>query len=158
MCFEYEYSATVNNNLNIRFADFEWPSLNFGWTLADVVKRTRELKELKAQKDSSRLPLNLVEIIEETEEKGINEELAKVPETKINENFSDASKDANVFELSSECEPLMEIGTWSNDMANDIQTFSFDSQTNFVESGEVVREYVNDNCLLTKESIILVFK
>lgn len=147
LCFEFEYSATVNNNLNIRFADFEWPTLNFGWTLADVVKRTRELKELKVQKDSSRLPLNLVEIIEEAEEKGIHEELAKVPETKINENLRDASKDANVFELSSECEPLMEIGTWSNDMANDIQTFSYDSQTNFVESGEVVREYVNDNYL-----------
>lgn len=101
------------------------------------MKRTRELKELKAQKDSAKLPLNLVEIVEEGSEKKANDELVNLPETK-NEDLGDASTDANIFETSSDGEPLMEIGTWSNDMANDIQTFSSDFETNYAQSSDVV--------------------
>lgn len=114
--------------------------MDFGWTLADVVKRTRELKEQKAMKENAKLPLKLTEI----EENGVSEEDAK-DEAKENEEkqeIKDEEESLKIEEkensVSSDGEPLMEIGMWSNEMANDIQTFSPEFENTFAQSCNAV--------------------
>lgn len=113
--------------------------MDFGWTLSDVVKRTRELRELRIFKENTEICLKLTEIIEVDERITIKKQnnFPKLLELK-NENKNNEEKDSNVFEISSDGEPLMEIGTWSNDMANDIQTFSPEFETNFASSSGMV--------------------
>ncbi|XKL67863.1 hypothetical protein PGB90_003354 [Kerria lacca] len=133
-------SNEINLGLNTVPSDFKWPRLDFGWTLSDVVKRTRELRELRIFKENTEICLKLTEIIEVDERITIKKQnnFPKLLELK-NENKNNEEKDSNVFEISSDGEPLMEIGTWSNDMANDIQTFSPEFETNFASSSGMVR-------------------
>lgn len=95
--------------------DFEWESLNFGWTLADVVRRTKELRLLKAQKESCK-ENDIVEVYEK------NDDIVTVEE--INQCSKKRDDYEATIEESSDGEPFMEIGTWSNDMAGDLQTYS----------------------------------
>ncbi len=46
--------------------------------------------------------------------------------------------DGNGGETLSDGEPFMEIGTWSNEMANNIQTFSTEFETNYASSSGMV--------------------
>lgn len=106
--------------------DFQWPSLDFGWTLADVVRRARELRERKASKETGEQGPKLTEIIDEIEEKINVEELSASVEAEAETNNDDGN--------GADDEPLMEIGTWSNDMAGDVGTFSPEFESNFAAS------------------------
>lgn len=121
------------------FPDYQWPFLDFGWTLADVVKRTRELKEQKALKENSKLPLKLTEIEENPTIEEPPPEEPELDNLESNKPIEEAEKpeekekDGNSL-TSSDGEPLMEIGTWSNEMANDIQTYSTEFENTFAQS------------------------
>ncbi|XP_065199938.1 endoribonuclease Dcr-1 [Planococcus citri] len=139
----YVVSREINLGLNVVPEDFQWPFLDFGWTLADVVKRTRELKEQKALKENSKLPLKLTEIEENAvSEEPLPEEIEAEVETNDAKEDSDKpeekEKDGNSL-TSSDGEPLMEIGTWSNEMANDIQTYSTEFENTFAQSCNSIR-------------------
>lgn len=96
--------------------------------MADVVRRARELREQKASKEAGEQGPKLTEIIDEFEEKINIEELSASVETETNNDDENGADD----------EPLMEIGTWSNDMAGDIGTFSPEFESNFAASCGVV--------------------
>jgi endoribonuclease Dicer len=78
---------------------FEWPMLNFGWTLADVLKKARE--------DKSKHNKVEVEEIEEIE----------MEKVEIEKTANDLLEEAN---QKAKSEHLLEIGMWSNEMAQNI--------------------------------------
>lgn len=85
------------------FTEHSWEPLDFGWTMKEVLKKRKELKENSV--------LKTIQLVETIEEQLIDEEV--VEEQNINK-----SDDTN----------WMDIGTWSNDMADSTM-------------------YKNDNCI-----------
>lgn len=101
---------------------FEWPILNFGWSLADVLKKSREAK-LNAQSAVEMPPseTNKIEVLEEEiTEKESDKSAAIEEEKKENGEIEKDEKTAN--DLLEEADKKLkaegfQIGTWSNEMA-----------------------------------------
>ncbi|XP_034662290.1 uncharacterized protein LOC117897508 isoform X1 [Drosophila subobscura] len=97
---------------------FEWPMLDFGWSLSEVLKKSRESK----QKDSAVTNGKAQVTKAESEPLPVASEAATVEEKA-------AAKSANELIIEGEQklqeadEDFIEIGTWSNDMADDIASF-----------------------------------
>ncbi|XP_059612256.1 endoribonuclease Dcr-1 [Phlebotomus argentipes] len=100
--------------------DFEWPSLDFGWSLAEVLKKSREIAKQESPEKSDD---------ESSSEKPVQEEKIKKQSSKLSKKLNGVTAEKEDDDLDDESneydEDLMEIGTWSNDMANDVQ-ISFD--------------------------------
>ncbi|EDW43244.1 endoribonuclease Dcr-1 [Drosophila sechellia] len=101
--------------------DFEWPMLDFGWSLSEVLKKSRESKQKESLKDDTINGQDLVEV----EKKPINEE------TQLDKDSKDDKVEKSAIELIiegeeklQEADDFIEIGTWSNDMADDIASFN----------------------------------
>jgi endoribonuclease Dicer len=94
--------------LEIKDENFEWPMLDFGWTLADVLKKTREAKV------SVEEGAKIEEITDE-----VDKELEAIEGNKIDEsNDEKVQKSANdKLEEIDEKAKWLDIGTWSNEMA-----------------------------------------
>ncbi|XP_055679119.1 endoribonuclease Dcr-1 [Lutzomyia longipalpis] len=109
--------------------DFEWPSLDFGWSLAEVLRKSREVakSETTPCKDEKREESD--ERIEEPQqqEKKKKQKLNKKLNG-INEDDDENTEDEDDEEGNEYENDLLEIGTWSNDMANNVQ-ISFDGLT-----------------------------
>nr|WDW26279.1 dicer-1 [Amrasca biguttula biguttula] len=89
--------------------DFEWRPLDFGWSLADVLKKSKEESEKVSSKiKNSAKIIELDEPTETTDHDNNDEELTNIDET-----------DSEVDKLENEekDEFVLEIGTWSNEMA-----------------------------------------
>lgn len=97
------------------------------------------MREQRALKDTGEQDPKLSEIIDEFEEKiNIEEPSVSVDtETNNDENENGADDDDD--------EPLMEIGTWSNDMAGDVGTFSPEFESNFAASCGMVCNLFNSD-------------
>ncbi|XP_066152978.1 endoribonuclease Dcr-1 isoform X1 [Euwallacea fornicatus] len=108
--------TTVAANLDLGktqlHADFKWPSLNFGWNLSDVLKKSKE-EELRKQEE--------LRILQEKAE----EKLEALKITEIITNSDDdldqdrsSNADSGREDEADETNNWgMEIGTWSNEMA-----------------------------------------
>ncbi|RZC40034.1 PAZ and/or dsrm domain containing protein [Asbolus verrucosus] len=83
-------------------SDFKWPPLNFGWSLADVLKKSKEEEKKKQEMNN--------ETANTFTENPIKEKNVEITE-KQDDNY-----DMNYDNEAPEDE-LIEIGTWSNDMA-----------------------------------------
>uniref|UniRef100_A0A1Q3G192 ribonuclease III n=1 Tax=Culex tarsalis TaxID=7177 RepID=A0A1Q3G192_CULTA len=102
---------------------FEWPILNFGWSLADVLKKSREAKQ------SSKAAVEDVPAVETKENGPVESE----PEVKAEEPLSD-EKTANDLLEEAEAKAKTEgfqIGTWSNEMAESVQAEFMDDEENW---------------------------
>ncbi|GLG98532.1 Endoribonuclease Dcr-1 [Gryllus bimaculatus] len=107
--------------------DFEWPPLDFGWSLADVLKKSKEnaaknaLKEKGEPKESSN-DENSIKADDDNIKDKVEKQDGAVNEDNSGEEDKDQKqKSANEI-LTEEEKKLqgdwMEIGTWSNEMAN----------------------------------------
>ncbi|EDX13979.1 Dicer-1 [Drosophila simulans] len=101
--------------------DFEWPMLDFGWSLSEVLKKSRESKQKESLKDDTINGKDLVEVAK----KPISEE------TQLDKDSKDDKVEKSAIELIiegeeklQEADDFIEIGTWSNDMADDIASFN----------------------------------
>ncbi|XP_050314512.1 endoribonuclease Dcr-1 isoform X2 [Anthonomus grandis grandis] len=84
--------------------DFRWPALNFGWNLADVLRKSKE-EEMRKQEE--------LRILQERAEERL--ESLKITELRPDD---DDDHDSKVDEESdSDSDNRLEIGTWSNEMA-----------------------------------------
>lgn len=110
--------------INIEDETFEWPMLNFGWSLADVLKKSRDAKLQAAQvqadsetKDELKDSMIDKAKLDANKEKSVHEKTAndKLAEAERVEAANDTNGD-----------DLLEIGTWSNDMAENISIYSDD--------------------------------
>ncbi|EDW23737.1 GL23778 [Drosophila persimilis] len=99
--------------------EFEWPMLDFGWSLSEVLKKSRESK----QKDA------VVNGKEQAKEKE-SEPPPVESEPPLVEKLAAKSANELIIEgeqkLQDEDDDFIEIGTWSNDMADDIASFNDD--------------------------------
>lgn len=103
-----EVSADLGlGTLEVKKENFQWPMLDFGWTLADVLKKTREAKMIKDEVEET---LNDEAIVEN----GIDEKHDTEKETSANDLLEEAEQKARD-------EHLLEIGTWSNEMAKSLE-------------------------------------
>ncbi|KAH8359234.1 hypothetical protein KR093_005296 [Drosophila rubida] len=91
--------------------EFEWPMLDFGWSLSEVLKKSRESK----QKTSKEVASKIEE--EPDKEQAESTEEPKVEKTAIELVIEGEEKLSNA-------DDFIEIGTWSNDMADDIASYS----------------------------------
>lgn len=100
-----EIRRQVSNDLCLGKADledssFEWPMLNFGWSLAEVLKKSRDAKsqcteeeqEEVGEKKETDNNKDKTKKIEEILENGKNDEMPSLPE---NEKEQDSTKSAN---------------------------------------------------------------
>nr|XP_034838755.1 endoribonuclease Dcr-1 [Maniola hyperantus] len=92
------------------FPGFQWPALDFGWSLAEVLSADSEKIEKKKDEDESKQDENGEELIEKEKQEELEEETGEVKEKTINDILQEKLDAENGFE----------IGTWSNDMASSI--------------------------------------
>jgi endoribonuclease Dicer len=126
-----EVSADLGlGTLEVKSKNFIWPMLDFGWTLADVLKKTREAKlnssSLEAAADDKEADAKIEDCNDDNEKEGKEENESKAAEngTSSEEEKCDKEKTANdLLEEATQkarAEHLLEIGTWSNEMAKNI--------------------------------------
>lgn len=95
--------------LEVKIENFQWPMLDFGWTLADVLKKTRDAKKIKDEEEE-KVP---GEAAEAETEKADEEKPADKEEKSANDILEEAAQKAK--------DDLLEIGTWSNEMAKNLE-------------------------------------
>ncbi|XP_045783430.1 endoribonuclease Dcr-1 [Maniola jurtina] len=95
---------------------FQWPPLDFGWSLAEVLSADSEKIEKKKDEDESKQDENGEELIEKEKQEELEEEKGEVKEKTINDILQEKLDAENGFE----------IGTWSNDMASSIPQAEYD--------------------------------
>lgn len=102
--------------------EFQWPMLDFGWSLSEVLKKSRESKQRDGGKD--------VEVNSKEPKVGGGQGEAKKKEINVEAESKDDKKEKSANELIiegeqklQEADDFIEIGTWSNDMADDIASF-----------------------------------
>lgn len=104
-----EVSADLGlGTLEVKQEKFQWPMLDFGWTLADVLKKTREAKMIKDEDEEKLKPS------EPTLENGDEEKHDEEKEQSANELLEEAEQKARDAHT-------LEIGTWSNEMAKNLE-------------------------------------
>ncbi|XP_031628056.1 endoribonuclease Dcr-1 [Contarinia nasturtii] len=102
--------------------EFDWPVLDFGWKLVDVLRRARDNSKTKEMKKTIDGMKNRSESLCE----GKTEDKAEILDTKKDIDI-DLLKDVEK-KLEDEC--VMEIGTWSNAMAENIDINSSGDEWN----------------------------
>nr|CAD7399756.1 unnamed protein product [Timema cristinae] len=100
---------------------FKWSPLNFGWSLADVLRKSKETRKAASEAKSEK-------VADPTEEaQGLDTVPAKPEEVERPEK---TANDIVAEEESKISEDWMEIGTWSNDMAADaLEVDEFDPES-----------------------------
>lgn len=109
---------------------FNWPSLNFGWCLSDVLKKS---KENELSNDSVQAA---EEVLEDIILRAVSISEEKVKEEEL---------DIETIERNSDDPEWIEIGTWSNDMVGKDQaiksTVRYGSPTSWMHSTYGYNEY-----------------
>ncbi|XP_011149855.1 endoribonuclease Dcr-1 [Harpegnathos saltator] len=105
-------------------SDFEWSALDFGWSLAEVLKKSKEAEKAKQAKNES--TLNNCNMVSDMCQNSSNQDHVSCYETgKQLELFDNTriEEEENADEKNDE----LEIGTWSNDMAMNSMDFDTDN-------------------------------
>ncbi|XP_018328603.1 endoribonuclease Dcr-1 isoform X2 [Agrilus planipennis] len=103
--------------------DFKWPSLNFGWSLSDVLKKTKEI-ELAKDSITQVKEIDVVEI-SAIVEKDSNDSQEPSEKSLVKEDDKE-KEEVDESDSENKDKDWMEIGTWSNDMA-DSSVYTTDS-------------------------------
>lgn len=124
--------------------DFEWPALDFGWSLAEVLKKSKEVEKAKQSKNESIQTTNKCQNVQTKETDNIKEfKIEKLEtdhiisdknnDTETKQPLNDLEKDTDETNTLSDNlkDDELEIGTWSNDMAADSMDFNTDSIKSF---------------------------
>lgn len=98
----------------IQDESFEWPMLDFGWSLSEVLKKSRESKQKAPAKENDVAAEQKLLEIEAEKKKMEQEEREKAPKSAVDLVIEGEEK------LNKNDDDFIEIGTWSNDMADDI--------------------------------------
>ncbi|EDV93031.1 endoribonuclease Dcr-1 [Drosophila grimshawi] len=94
---------------------FEWPMLDFGWSLSEVLKKSRESKQKQCSKEA-------VGKVDADPEEATKETPIEKTEKSANELVIEGEEQLN------SADDFIEIGTWSNDMADDIASYDEDEE------------------------------
>ncbi|CAH1401946.1 unnamed protein product [Nezara viridula] len=99
--------------------EFEWAPLDFGWSLADVLKKNKQEIENKETSNIKEITdkdegLEAKELLDDSENKIVTK---KKEESDADDTDDETNKDSANEEDDKDKGDWMEIGTWSNDMA-----------------------------------------
>ncbi|XP_076165348.1 endoribonuclease Dcr-1 isoform X2 [Ptiloglossa arizonensis] len=114
-------------------SNFKWPTLDFGWSLAEVLKKSKECEKSKSAKNEI---IQISSLNNATDNKcqdvfeDATDNLNKPRKENLNEQNHEFQL-VNINEIETELqvsnnENELEIGTWSNDMAMNSMEFSTD--------------------------------
>nr|XP_049696043.1 endoribonuclease Dcr-1 isoform X1 [Helicoverpa armigera]XP_049696044.1 endoribonuclease Dcr-1 isoform X1 [Helicoverpa armigera] len=92
---------------------FQWPALDFGWSLAEVLNADSEKNDKKKEEEESKKE-------KEEKEKKMIEEGQKSTEVEKSEEVREKTINDILQEKEDAAAEAFEIGTWSNDMASSI--------------------------------------
>ncbi|XP_053994558.1 endoribonuclease Dcr-1 isoform X1 [Hylaeus volcanicus] len=112
-------------------SDFEWPTLDFGWSLADVLKKSKENEKSKSAKYEITQISPLNNAIDNKCQNIVENTTCNLDKSST-ENLSEQKCDIqleNAVETESQVsnnENELEIGIWSNDMATNSMEFATD--------------------------------
>uniref|UniRef100_A0A6P7H6F8 ribonuclease III n=1 Tax=Diabrotica virgifera virgifera TaxID=50390 RepID=A0A6P7H6F8_DIAVI len=96
--------------------DFKWPSLNFGWSLSDVLKKSREEELRKKQENLAALETKVTEKLQTLTIREIKSD--EDPESIDDCSNDDTKLETYISDSNNEGESKwIEIGTWCNEMA-----------------------------------------
>ncbi|XP_011315268.1 endoribonuclease Dcr-1 [Fopius arisanus] len=109
-----QVAQMMNLGLQHLSEDFEWPPLNFGWSLAEVLRKSKEAKKVEPEDDVRESPTS--DIMKKSLGLGMGMIIENV--TDLLDEDDDSDK--------------LEIGTWSNDMAMESMCMDFSSISNNV--------------------------
>ncbi|CAH0562212.1 unnamed protein product [Brassicogethes aeneus] len=112
--------------------DFKWPALNFGWSLSDVLQKSRE-EELK-KLETKVVKLNLDELMKSDE---IIEEISRPCDEKLDQDDDVEADDNNRQKWS--------IGTWSNEMATNSDSVTENSLVRYASPTSWLSNYGDDD-------------
>ncbi|BET01171.1 dsRNA_bind [Nesidiocoris tenuis] len=124
--------------------DFEWPLLDFGWSLADVLKKSKEENQKKmallaiengtiSEPEAEVNQIEASKLENAVKDDSLEEKDPETIESKDNEekvDKSDEDKAEGQEEEGEKDESWMEIGTWTNDMAQTYQNIEGDLPNN----------------------------
>ncbi|KAG6799300.1 endoribonuclease Dicer-1 [Apis mellifera caucasica] len=117
-------------NLN---SDFEWPALDFGWSLAEVLKKSKESEKTKLIRNELN-STNAIDTKCQNISKDITENLYKLDKEDLNESnyeFQLTNDKITEAEQISNDENELEIGTWSSNMAMNSLDFGANNLKSF---------------------------
>ena len=111
-------------------SNFEWPALDFGWSLAEVLKKSKEFEKAKLAKNETTQIVSSNNVAD-NKCQNVSENGTDNVDVSSKENMSDKSckpqsDDADATETETQAsndENELEIGTWSNDMAMNSMDF-----------------------------------
>ncbi|XP_063986655.1 endoribonuclease Dcr-1 [Diachasmimorpha longicaudata] len=109
-----QVAQMMNLGLQHLSEDFEWPALNFGWSLAEVLKKSKEMKKIELEEPRSPPKSPSPEMME-------TEHLGMIIED-VTDLIGDEDGDSDT----------LEIGTWSNDMAMESICMDYEAMSNNV--------------------------
>ncbi|KAI4495974.1 hypothetical protein M0802_008189 [Mischocyttarus mexicanus] len=116
--------------------DFKWPPLNFGWSLAEVLQKPKEVDKDKQSYTSASKCQNV-----QTKE---TDSATTIEETTISDNDDDADSK----------EDEMEIGVWSNDMVTDDMKSVSLYEENYVSIAKIFKWKISELILHESQSLI----
>ncbi|XP_052896766.1 endoribonuclease Dcr-1 [Anopheles moucheti] len=114
----------------LREGHFQWPMLSFGWNLADVLRKTKEQKISQITENDPLEGCPIIDqkkvgneedaLVEVDEEDGLKKEKGAIGD---DGDDADISADKDKAEQKTDADgSLLEIGTWSNEMAAGVAT------------------------------------
>ncbi|KNC21436.1 Endoribonuclease Dcr-1 [Lucilia cuprina] len=117
--------------------DKEWPMLDFGWSLSDVLKKTKanKLKNSDDDNDNGEKPSNGENSEQKDNDAENLEDLLK--SDKLDKTSMDEECNAD-----EEAAGFVEIGTWSNEMANNLDYRCYTSDTDDEDYDEVLDDLI----------------
>ncbi|KAK1137182.1 hypothetical protein K0M31_001706 [Melipona bicolor] len=127
--------------------NFEWPALDFGWSLAEVLKKSKESEKAKLGKNET-IQQNFANDNNcQSISKSIMDNLHKLDKEDLNENdyneFQSKSDKIIETEQLSNDENELEIGTWSSDMAMNSLDFEANNLKSFPLNVTVLPSDIN---------------
>lgn len=105
--------------------DFEWSALDFGWSLAEVLKKSKEAEKAKQMKNEG--ALSNCNTVSDKCQNSSDQDYASCYETGKESELESPDNMRTEEEYADEKNDELEIGTWSNDMAMNSMDFDTDN-------------------------------
>lgn len=102
-------------SLFVLILDFEWAPLDFGWSLADVLKKSKQEAEKKSAEIKEGTDNQKLQTIDEESEEPATQNVTVKDSDDLTDSVENDNKSSE--EEKEKDDNWMEIGTWSNEMA-----------------------------------------
>ncbi|XP_015607218.1 endoribonuclease Dcr-1 isoform X2 [Cephus cinctus] len=124
-----QVARTINLGQVHLNSNFEWPPLDFGWSLAEVLKKSKETE--KANESKNEAVRNNIDVDKSSISDKIENKLAYDKDSLDESAISKETIDPELEEIEESKDNELEIGTWSNEMAMNSMEFNSENIKSF---------------------------